>query len=208
MTPTVVTTYSGRSGQTGLSDLTTAQELEFAIRGTDVLVIRDPLSFPWEWFEETPIRCPIVLDVGACSDADIVALAPAVTGLTASDRISGAPATVAALCETLGLPNIWTDIELDDGADMATFAAGSQRSKLADVEQARIITRLAEDDDLIIRVIDGDQLRTNRSGFPALVEQISNDLDGAIVDTIWGIHPEPGTPVERAVLALRPRATT
>jgi len=164
------------------------------------LVINDPLSFPWEWFRDTPIRCPIILDVGTCTEDDVVALAPVLTGLTTSYRVLGEPTTVAALCETLGLPNIWSDPDLD----IATFAATAGRSKLADVEEALIVKRLSKDDGLIIRIIDGDQLRGARAGFATLVQQISDELDGAVVDTVWGIHPEPGTPVERAVLALRP----
>ncbi len=208
MTPITVTTYAGRSGVAGLSDLTTAQDLDFAIRGSDALVINDPLSFPWEWFTDAPIRCPIILDVGTCTEDDVVALTPVLTCLTASDRVLGEPTTAAALCQTLCLPNIWSDLDLDIDVEIATFAAKAGRSKLADVEEAMIIRRLSKDDDLIIRIIDGDQLRSARSGFATLVQQISDELNGAAVDTVWGIHPEPGTPVERAVLAFRPQAAT
>ncbi len=208
MTPIAVTTFSGRNGAAGLSDLTTARELELAVHGSDVLVILDPMPFPWEWFSETPIRCPIILDIGACSADDMVALTPALTDLTASDRILGDSAAVAALCLTLGLPNIWSDIDLNDDLDIARFAASSGRSKLIDVEEALIVRRLSEDDELIIRIVDEAELRGARPGFAALVQQISEGLGGAVVDTVWGIHPEPGTPVERAVLALRPRTAT
>lgn len=204
MTPITVTTYAGRLEVAGLSDLTTAQDLDFAIRSSDALVVSDPLSFPWEWFSDSPIRCPIILDVGTCTEDDMVALSPVLTGLTASDRVLGEPTMAATLCQTLGLPNIWSGLDLD----IATFAAKAGRSKLADVEEAMIVRRLSKDDDLIIRIIDGDQLRSARSGFATLVQQISDELNRAVVDTVWGIHPEPGTPVERVVLAFRPLAAT
>ena len=201
MTAARVAIYAGRSNVDGLSDLTTAPDLERTIRASNVLAVLDPMSFPWEWFDDAPIRCPVLVDLRECSEDDLVALVPALTALTASDAILGDQSIVAAACETLGLPNIWSSPDLD----LAAFASSARRSKLADVEEALITAKLSEDGNVVIRVIGGDQLRSARTGFAALVHEMSKDLDGAPVDTVWGIHPEPGTPVERAVVAFRPR---
>lgn len=204
MTSVHVTNYVGRFDGPGHSDLTTAGELAETIRRSDVVRIDDPLSFPWEWFADAPIRCPVILDVRTCVEDDLIALLPALSVLTASDRIMGDHARVIVLCAALGLPDIWADPDLD----VRRFAREFGRSKRADVEEASIIHRLSQDEQLIIRTIEGETLRSSRDGFAALVKQLSEEHDDATVDTIWGIHPDPGTPLERAVVALRPRTAT
>lgn len=194
-----ITQFSGRAGGTNLTDTATGPEIRLIADRADGLVVSDPMSFPWEFFVDNPPRCPVVVDLTDCTTDDIVALTPALGCLTASDRLLGDPELVADVSGRLGLDDLW----ISRDTDLEEFAQKAGWSKRADVEERTIVSRLAKDPELQIVVVDGDTIRGASAGFAAVAIDLSEQLDGATIDTIWGIHPHPGQPLDRAVLAFR-----
>lgn len=199
MSPLDVVTYVGSTSATGFDDLTPGPALAQAVARADGLVILEPLSFPWDAFE-TPPRCPVIVDLDDCSDHDVTALVPVLSILTPSDLLLGEKHRVERVCDALGLATIW-----GQRADIDAHIETAARSKPLDVH-VRMITDRFDTDDVTIVILSGDEVRSARHGFPALVADVRDrnpTLTDAELDGIWGVHLLPGEPVERAVLAFR-----
>lgn len=193
--------YSGRYAGDGLSDLTPGPGVAAAVGGADGVLIADPLSFPWEHFETDGPRVPMIIDTSRCSPDDLMALRPVLETLTQSDVLLGDPETVELVSADLGLSSLW----LSDEADFSEHVRSAASAKLADLEEKEIFRRLSTDEELVVIVIPGAEIRGWRTGFADVAQRLCDAHDGATVDTVWGIHPHPGQPVERAVVALRRR---
>ena len=191
--------YSGRYPGEGLSDLTPGPFVVSAVDRAEGVLIADPLSFPWEHFDRDGPRVPMIIDTSACSPDDLIALRPVLQRLTNSDAVLGDPETVESVSADLGL----TSLSLSDDDDFLAHVRSAGSAKMADVEERLILRRLSTDEDLVVIVIPGADIRGSRTGFADIVRRLCDAHGGATVDTIWGIHPQPGRPVERAVVALR-----
>lgn len=193
--------YSTQDDGAELSDLMLGSDLRRAIDKAEGLVIEDPMSFPWSFFVDDPPRCPVVVDLATCSTDDLVALLPVLGCLTNTDAILGDPSIVREVCASLDLDDLWMSPE----EDVAAFARSAAWAKRADIEERSILSRLAEDPALHVVVLHGDDLRRTPDGFAGLAIELSEQLGGAIIDTVWGIHPIAGRPLDRVVLAFRSR---
>ncbi len=191
--------YSGRFAGEGLSDLTPGPHVVSAVERATGVLISDPLSFPWEHFETDGPRVPMIIDTSACSPDDLTALRPVLERLTPSDAFLGDQETVELVSADLGLSSLW----LSDDEDFLEHVTSARSTKLGDVEERMILRRLSEDEDLVVIVIPGADIRGSRTGFADTLSRLCDANDGATVDTVWGIHPHPGRPVDRAVVALR-----
>ena len=191
--------YSGRYRGDGLSDLIPGPDVASAVERAEGVLIADPLSFPWEYFDTDGPRVPMIIDTSACSPDDLMALRPVLERLTNSDAFLGDPETVELVSADLGLTSLW----LSDDEDFLAHVRSSASTKLADVEERLILRRLSVNEDLVVIVIPGADIRGSRTGFADTVRRLCDVHGGATVDTIWGIHPQPGEPVARAVVALR-----
>lgn len=205
MTAPDIVVYAGSTGAPGIDDLTPGRMIATAVGRADGALILDPLSFPWEMFERPP-RCPVGVNVTACTDADLRALLPAFDCLLASDVLLGERAVVDDVCHALGLPSLWADPDLD----FAAYAASAATAKLCDLEEHLIVSDLAREPELVIVSVSGADVRSARTGVDELADRIRLDhggLDGADLDSVWGVRSSPGAPLERAVLAFRSSQT-
>jgi hypothetical protein len=191
--------YSGRYRGDGLSDLIPGPDVVSAVERAEGVLITDPLSFPWEHFDADGPRVPMILDTSACLPDDLMALRPVLVRLTNSDAFLGDPETVELVSADLGLPSLW----LSNDEDFLEHVRSVGSAKLADIEERLILRRLSADEGLVVIIIPGADIRGSRTGFADTVRRLCDVHEGATVDTIWGIHPQPGRPVERAVVALR-----
>lgn len=199
-----VYTFAGRRDLAGATDLTSARDLIDALSSSDGVAIWDPMSFPWDSMPQGPLDCPVVVDISMCTSKDLTALMEPFGSLTASDAMLGDQGVVEQLCAELGLANLWFESDLD----VAAFIERSMWAKRADVEERMITDRLSADSDITLVVVTRDMLGEAHADFASLTRRLSESLDGAVVDTIWGIHPYPGQPLDRAVVAFRPAAGT
>lgn len=84
---TVRTRYAGRLGGDGIDDsLSGPETVKLAFAG-DVLIIADPLSFPWHLASEDDWFTGVVVDLRNCSEDDMVALYEVLPLLTPSDKL-------------------------------------------------------------------------------------------------------------------------
>lgn len=191
--------YVGRFPGEGLSDVTPGPRVASVVEGAEGVLIADPLSFPWEHFEADGPRVPMIVDTSGCSPDDLMALRPVLERLTGSDALLGDQETVELVSADLGLRSLW----LSGDEDFLEHVRSVGWAKLADVEERRVLRRLSADEDLIVIIIPGEDIRGSRTGFADTLRRLCGANDGATVDTVWGIHPRPGRPVDRAVVALR-----
>lgn len=193
-------TYGGSTSTTGFDDLTTGPELVSALEGADGLVVLDPMSFPWEAFDDAP-HCPVVVDLSTCDDHDVIALMPVLAMLTPSDLLLGEQRRVQSVCAAIELPMIW-----GTKADIERHLVAKASSKTIDLQVRAIIDPLASDEAVTTVVLSGDEVRSWRRGFLALVDEVRDrhsELANTELAGIWGVHHRPGEQLERAVLAFR-----
>jgi hypothetical protein len=191
--------FAGSLGSPGLKATMHPSALARALDGANAAIIEDPLSFPWEAFD-ADLDCPLIVDLAPCTEADRVALVPALTGLTLVDVIidstyPGSPdashvATLVGATTELPAPV--------DGPLLRT-------RKRMELTEREIVARVRRehDGDVHIASISGRAVRSQHGGIHALTAGLSPaDGDWSVVG-LWGIRPQPGSPLDRAVIAYR-----
>lgn len=84
---TTRTRYAGRLGGDGIDDsLSGPETISLAFAG-DVLIIDDPLSFPWHLASEDDWFTGVAVDLRSCSEEDLIALYEVLPLLTPSDKL-------------------------------------------------------------------------------------------------------------------------
>ncbi|MFT7476500.1 MAG: hypothetical protein ACI81L_003455 [Verrucomicrobiales bacterium] len=168
-----------------------------ALDEANAAIIEDPMSFPWDAFDGD-LDCPLIIDLAPCTEADRVALVPALFGLTLVDVVidSTYPGSPDA-SHVASLVGATTELPAPvDGPLLRT-------RKRMELTEREIVARVRREhgDDAHIASISGRAVRSHRGGIHALTAGLSPaDGNWAIVG-LWGIRPQPGSPLDRAVIA-------
>lgn len=212
--------YSGRFDGVGADDTTPAAVLATLADEALVLAIDDPLSFPWESALDG-LTTPVMVDITACAENDRAALVPVLRSLTSADVIvdsaPGAPPLRNVSAELLDVapePHAW----------------GNRRAaKACLLSERRIIARLeheygpvsvidaSESDDPIATVAHGaTSIQPTHAiavrlsahalaplgGTDAAARRLLDVCDRSLVAGVWGVRPNPGHRLERAMIVL------
>lgn len=109
--------YAGRLGGDGINDsLSGPETIKLAFAG-DVLIIDDPLSFPWHLASEDDWFTGVAVDLRNCSEEDMVALYEVLPLLTPSDKLVVRDDQRPAVLGQLRLPESVALSEIPDDID-------------------------------------------------------------------------------------------
>ncbi|MGI9608343.1 MAG: hypothetical protein ACR2P0_19595 [Acidimicrobiales bacterium] len=122
---TGVARYTGRLGGAGVADDLPGPATVATLFESDLVVVADPLSFPWQ-FLDPDTATPMVVDLRACSEDDLVALRVVLPVLTPADRlvVNNAARTIA---RELHLPDEMMLDDLPDDGELETLARASPK---------------------------------------------------------------------------------
>jgi hypothetical protein len=191
--------FAGSLGSPGLKASIHPRALARALDEATAAIIEDPLSFPWDAFDGD-LDCPLIVDLAPCTEADTVALVPALHALTRVDVIidstyTGSP-DASHVAKLVGATT-----ELPAPAD-GPLLRTRKRMELA---QRDIVARVRRDfADVHIASISGQEICNNHGGIHALAADHSPAGEDWSVAGLWGIRPQPGDPLDRAVIVYRP----
>jgi hypothetical protein len=201
------------------------------LQRAEIGYIDDPMSFPWELLHSGGAETPLVVDVSACSQEQMLALRPALGWLSSADTLHNATtpddAATQRLARILGVrsqapePTEWESLRrtkrLDQCEDAILERARREwQTRVVDITDVgasdwRKLTWSTPGDHrraaIAIR-LPGRTIRAERSGFRAAVEALLAMTEGAGLLGVWGVRAAPGDPLDRGVvvLAANPRA--
>lgn len=222
--------YVGRAAPTPhhinhdlLDDATSGHDVLTAVATADVVAIDDPMSFPWELVEQAPPAL-LVVDIGACSPDQRLALLPALIHLRRQDAIIDhtTPSTAADSFATL--------LDVRSTRPSQEEVVELKAAKALDIVEAAIVRRLESEwsatvtdyDDLptirwpseptydakdgrptaaIIR-LPGATITAHRGGIHALATELVESVDGTRVVDVWGVRANPGDPLARGIVVI------
>jgi len=208
-------------GTTLLSDQTHPRELASMVDRASVVRIDDPLSFPWTSFTPVPAT-PFVVDISACNDEDLAALAPVLQELTEYDSILAGPDHSAGrrLSRAIGVRTVAPEAheladlrhnKLLDQRERETIARWADTHQVKVVEYGEIASPWvgptwvhAEDrrSPAVAVRIERASITLNDRGFRAIATDMVAAVRGTKVIDVAGVRTGPGDSLARALVLI------
>ena len=202
-----VVRYVGRHAtaddRTAFDDETLPATLAAALASAKVLLIDDPMSFPWDSLD-ADLPQVLVIDTTRCIYEDFMALNPALDHLTPADTILDPPRLIRRHPYPLS-ENRKTRSVAPDEKEWDTLFREKQlhRSDRAIRERA---TREVGADAVLHRITTDDLTRSGRS-MAEYLDALSAESDAEVVG-VWGVRTEPGAPLNHGWAVFEPRAAS
>lgn len=177
-------------------DTVLARTLHDSLASATVLMIDDPMSFPWNSIDPDLPQL-LVIDARDCSSDDLAALRPVLRALTPADTIIGPAGLEPALSAEFGSR---AEPPSEDDAPRLLAEKHLHRQDrrirdevLAEIGDDAILHRIAIDGVAASGISMGEHLA-------ALADELGADLAG-----VWGVRAQPGAPVHHGWAAFAPR---
>ena len=195
--------YVGRNGvpegadhSNVFDDTVHAATLKDALALATVLLIDDPLSFPWNSIDPDLVQV-LVIDTRTSTADDLVALTPVLCWVTPVDTILDPPESIAPLSADL---QSRSSVPVEDEWDGLYDQKQLHRRDLS-------IRNFAEAEigkHVILHRISITDLSESGQGMADHLADLGEQSSGELVG-IWGVRTEPGAPLHHGWAAFEPK---
>ncbi len=171
-----------------------------AMTAVDMVIIHDPLSFPWNSID-VDIPTPIIVDASRCCTNDLNALYPVLSTLTEADTLllpaPPSPNAVPPLPESV--PAMRSEVPTPK--DWAALCTQKQLHRF----DQRIHDRAAREvgAHVLLHRLDHSDFTSSDHEMPAVLAEIENSMNARLVG-LWGVRTAPGVRVNHAWAVLEP----